>query len=400
MQSLKGTVHPQNLAISLFAFIWAFYYVCTEPIVYQFFSPYWMSILSLGLYFTFQFPLSLYFYFAFEHYKKLMLPAAVFHGGFAMMAVGLQAAGIFDFPRLLNINNIMLVGLIYTVILTCAEAWKKNRPMMLYAPFMIIAYISMLYNFKVFYSRSGVVSYSYRDTYFLLILCVLIYNIGQFFRKYYQSVSDREILALQNRQARENYRQMKNHLNQLGGLKHEIKNHTAALWLFIKEGQYKEAESYLEHYTSYVVPIAETIYHENFLINAAVGSLTQRAEGYGIKVDLNLKSSPVRIEDHDLYSLLSNITENALEACAAMPEGKERFIRLSLTRREPYLNIRCENTRSGEIISVDDRIQTSKSANGHGYGLWTIRRIVDSYNGIMNIEYDEETFILTLALKD
>jgi|GEM_PF-2362053 len=209
-----------------------------------------------------------------------------------------------------------------------------------------------------------------------------------------------QTLSLQKKLAQEGYEQVKNHLNQVGGLKHEIKNHIAALHLLIKGGQYREAESYLEKYAAHAVPIAETVYHENFLINAAVNNLIQKADEYGVTVELNLKTAPISIADHDFYSLLANMLENALEACAGVPEGGERFIRLSIISREPYLNIRCENSRSGEIIDTGGEIRSSKAESGHGYGLWTIRRIVDAYDGIMDIDCGENTFTLTAALKD
>jgi sensor histidine kinase regulating citrate/malate metabolism len=209
-----------------------------------------------------------------------------------------------------------------------------------------------------------------------------------------------ELLAIRNRQAAENYREIQEHLHQVGWLKHEIKNHISALRIYLKDGRYKEAETYLERYAGQAMPVAETVYHENFLLNAIVSVLRQKAEKLGVSLDLNLKAAPDHIADHDFYSLLSNMLDNALEACAAMPEGSERFIRLTITRREPYLNIRCENSKFGETVTIDDILRTTKTESGHGYGLRTIERIVNTYDGIMNIDYNENTFTVTAALKD
>jgi sensor histidine kinase YesM len=329
-----------------------------------------------------------------------MLPAAIMHCGFAAAAVFMQVTGITDLPRLLNVNNILLTGLIYTVVLCVLEAVKKNQMMMFAAPFLIVAYASMLYNFGVFYGRSGVVPYSYRDTYFLLLLCYLASNIREFFRLYYRSRRESELLAVQNRQAEESYRQIKVHLGQVGGLKHELKNHIAAMRLYLKDGRYEEAGEYLERYAEQTVPVADAVYHDNFLLNALVGGLLQRAGEQGVKVGLKLQAAPVSIAGHDFYSLMSNILDNALEACAKVPDGMERFIRLYVTRREPYLNIRCENSKAGEIESDDGRIETSKTGSGHGYGLQTVARVVDAYDGLMNIDHSERIFTITAALKD
>jgi sensor histidine kinase regulating citrate/malate metabolism len=146
--------------------------------------------------------------------------------------------------------------------------------------------------------------------------------------------------------------------------------------------------------------ITEAVYGDEFKINNLVSDLLQKAGEYGITANVNLKAAPVRIANADLYSLLSNMLENAMEACAVMPKGRERFIHLTIIRREPYISICCKNSKSGEIVSEDGVIQTSKSENGHGYGLLTVGRIVDTYDGIMDVDYDENTFTITVALKD
>ncbi|MCL2030155.1 MAG: GHKL domain-containing protein [Oscillospiraceae bacterium] len=400
VQALFGSRRPENLAIGAFAVVWALYYVCTEYIVFLFFPPFWMSALSLGLYFLFQGPLTLYFYLSFRHYKKWMLPAVILHNGFPAAAILLQIAGVTDLPRLLNLNNLLLTGLAYTVVLAALEAVKRNRVMLFALPLLSVAYISMLMNFSIFYARHGVPPYSYRDSYFLLILCVLGYNIQQFFRLYYRGQQENETLALQHRLAADSNERLKLHLQEVGGLKHEMRNHLAALQTYLRDGRYGEAEGYLEKYAGQAAAVTEGVHHEHYIINALAGELLHRAEEAGIRTELHLKASPVRVTGPDLYSLLSNILNNALEACARLPEGEERFIRLSVIRREPYFTVICTNSWNGRLRSENGVIRSAKEEQGHGYGLWTIKRIAEAYNGLTGTEYNRHTFTLTAALRD
>jgi sensor histidine kinase regulating citrate/malate metabolism len=141
--------------------------------------------------------------------------------------------------------------------------------------------------------------------------------------------------------------------------------------------------------------------HEHYLINAVAHDLSLRARSLGIKTVLNLKASPLDISEPDLISLLTNITDNALEACAKLPEGQERFINFSITRRDPYLVIVCESSNPGGIVTdTDGEIRSSKNETGHGYGLKTIRRIAAVYDGMAEYSYDEKSFTITVALKD
>ena len=400
MQALFGSSRPQNLAIGVFAVIWALYYVCTEYIVFLFFSPFWMSALSLGLYFSFQAPLTLYFYLSFRRYKRWMLPAVVLHAGFPAAAILLQISGVVDLPRLLNLNNILLTGLIYTIALVALEAYHKNRAMLFALPFLAVAYVSMLVNFQIFYTRHGVPPYSYRDTYFLLILCVLGYNTQQFFSLYYRGRQENEALALQHRLAADSHERLKTHLQEVGGLKHEMKNHLSALQTYLKDGRYAEAAGYLETCTGQAASVTGDTYHEHYIINALAGDLLRRAGELGIQTELRLIASPISVAAPDLYSLLSNIIDNALEACSKLPESRNRFIRLTISRRAPYLIIACANSWDGQIHHEEGVIKSAKKAEGHGYGLWTINRITEQYGGLTDTDYDKHIFTLTAALRD
>ena len=401
LQAIKGAAHPWQLAIGVFAVVLALYYVCVDYIVFQFFTPLQMSLLSLGLYYLLPLPLMLFFYFSFEHYKKWMLPAVLAHGSFVLVAFVLQALNVVQLPQLLNLNNLLWAFFAYTMVLTFLEAFRKNRLMMITAPFMVLTYYAILYNFWTFYGRGGVVPYSYRDTYFLLILSVLIFSIQQFFRQYYQQQRESDLLHLQNRLAKESWEEAKSHLLQVGGLKHEIMRHYTAVQAFLADGRYEQAQSYLTQCVGQAAAVTGAVHHENYLVNAVVGKLAARAGALGVQLELNLKPCPIGIADPDLYCLLSNILENALEACEALPQGAEKFIRLTLARQEPYFSLTCINSRGGPVTPVDEGLHSTKpNPAEHGYGLWTVRRIVTRYGGIMDADCTENTFTITLALKD
>lgn len=401
VQAVKGAPRWGQLCIGMFAVVLALYYVCVDYIVFQFFTPLQMSMLSLGLYYLLPLPLLLFFCFSFRHYRKWLLPVVALHGVFVAVAFVLQGFGLVQLPRLLDVNNLFWALLLYAVVLTFLEAARKNRLMIIAAPFMALMYGSILYNFRTFYGRDGVVPYSYRDTYFLLILSVLIFSIQQFFSRYYRRQRETELLQLQNRLARESWAEVKTHLLQVGGLKHELAKHYAAVQAFLDNGRYEQARSYLAQCVGEVTAVTGAVHHENFLLNAVVGKLTQRAGELGVKLELNLKPCPIGVADPDLYSLLNNILENALEACEAVPTDAGRFIRLTLTRQEPYLHITCVNSKSRHVVPAEEGLQSTKPDPAeHGYGLWTVRRIVGRYDGILDMDYDDATFTITAALKD
>jgi signal transduction histidine kinase len=401
MRKPGGGVRKEQLAIGVFVMFWGMYYVAARYDVLPFLTPVQRSVFVLAVYFLQMPSLTMFFYFAFERYKKPMLPAAVVFSAASAAALALQFSGLADLPRLLICYDILIaIGILYTVVLAVLEAKAKNRLMKLTVPFFIAAYVFAMYANYTFYTQRGVISQDSRDLYFWLIVSILIYSIWHFFRDIYGNMRESERLAFQKNLAQESYEHITTHFREVARLKHDFRSHLTAIQTYLDGGRFEEAKEYLARYTSQSATVTETVFSEHILLNAVLGNLYRRAGEHGIRLELEIKAAPLRIADPDLYSLLTNVINNAFEACIAMPANAERFIRLNITRHEPYLNIRCVNSKAGEIISEDGKIQTTKTGKGHGYGLQTVGRIVDAYDGMISLEHDENTFTVKAALKD
>jgi signal transduction histidine kinase len=400
IQMPDPVIRWRQLAIGAASLIWAMYYVCSEYDILMFLTPASRSNFTLGLYYLIALPLSLFLYLSFEFCKKQMFPVVMINCAFTAAAFVLQFSGLVDFPRLLVVCDVLWLCWLYPVILTVIEDVKKNKSMVLASPALSAAYIFLVYRFYAFYERRAEASNSHRDVYFLLVLVILVYTVWLFFKDIYRRKQETEVISLQKRMAQDGYERVQAHLKEVSGLKHDIKSHLTALSMYLEHGRADEAREYLSRYAEQAAAVTETAFSEHFLINAIAGTLSERAREQGIKTELKLKAAPKHIAHPALYGLLSNLTDNALEACSAMPEGSDKFIKLSVTKRDPYFVICISNSKSGETVTANGKIRTTKTENGHGYGLWTVERIVNAYDGMINIEHDENTFTVSAALKD
>jgi signal transduction histidine kinase len=401
MRKPGGGVRKEQLAIGVFVMFWGMYYIAARYDVLPFLTPVQRSVFVLVVYFLQMPSLTMFFYFAFERYKKLLLPAVIAFSAAAAAALALQFGGFMDLPRLLIPYDILItIGLLYTVVLAMLEAKAKNRLMQLTVPFFIAVYVFAVYANYTFYTQRGVISQDSSDLYFWLIVSILIYSIWNFFRDIYGNLRESERLAFQKNLAQESYEHITTHFREVARLKHDFKGHLTAIQTYLDGGRVEEAREYLARYTSQSATVTETVFSEHILLNAVLGNLYRRAGEHDIRLELEIKAVPLHMAEPDLYSLLTNVTNNAFEACVAMPPSAERFIRLSITRHEPYLNIRCVNSKAGEILRGDGKLQTTKPGRGHGYGLQIVARIVDAYDGMMSLEHDENTFTVKAALKD
>ncbi|MBQ8095403.1 MAG: sensor histidine kinase [Clostridia bacterium] len=104
------------------------------------------------------------------------------------------------------------------------------------------------------------------------------------------------------------------------------------------------------------------------------------------------------VEELDLYSLFQNALTNAINAVSALPEGTERFISLSSTRDGNMLNIHMENPSEEDISFVNGLPKTKGDPDWHGFGMKSMNRIAEKYNGMLTAEQHGKMFFLDILL--
>ena len=103
----------------------------------------------------------------------------------------------------------------------------------------------------------------------------------------------------------------------------------------------------------------------------------------------------------DVYFLLTNIIDNAIEATEAIEEKEHRIISLTASRKHGLLLIEETNYYHGQLsFNGDGSIKTTKEENKkyHGYGTKSIAYIVKKYDGKMDYETQDGIFKLKIAI--
>ena len=103
----------------------------------------------------------------------------------------------------------------------------------------------------------------------------------------------------------------------------------------------------------------------------------------------------------DVYFLLTNIIDNAIEAAEAIEEKEHRVISLTASRKQGLLMIEETNYYHGELsFNNDGSIKTTKQENKkyHGFGTKSIAYIVKKYDGKMHYETEDGIFKLKIAI--
>lgn len=108
------------------------------------------------------------------------------------------------------------------------------------------------------------------------------------------------------------------------------------------------------------------------------------------------------ISEYYLNALISNLVDNAIEACqriTCISEECERYISLTVKPSGKQLLI-IGNNSSGSNYKYDytGNLKSSKDEKRHGFGLKRIRQIVEEAGGIIEILPEERQFTVQIIL--
>ncbi len=236
----------------------------------------------------------------------------------------------------------------------------------------------------------------------------IIVLVVEFLRRSTETRTMVTVLEERSRATREEYHRMLDAENATHSLRHEMSHHLTALMGFLREGENERAEEYIASVVKELNGLPVFRYSQNTIVNVIAGSYLDRAAKEGIRIEHKLSvPETLAILDEDLSVFLSNMLQNALEACERMAPASERYIHINMNVHGNYLAIGCTNSISPEQEKASDSAPQSQRTgrrHGHGYGLKAMSNIAEKYGSILNIEKDSSRFsvktILNLKLID
>lgn len=113
-------------------------------------------------------------------------------------------------------------------------------------------------------------------------------------------------------------------------------------------------------------------------------------------VDGNLLN---KLKNDEVFALFTNILDNAVEATSKLKDNDMRLINLVIKRVGDMIIINQDNYFDGEVIKKDGDIVTSKDDKiNHGFGIKSIKRIVDKNHGFFDVVINNNLFKINIAI--
>lgn len=211
------------------------------------------------------------------------------------------------------------------------------------------------------------------------------------------------IASIQNASVRVQNQYLQQQIDMTESLKkfrHDYKAHLFAMDALLEAGKTEELHQYLlSLHQSQYEGIHLRQYTDNVSLNILLNQKATVAEKYGIRfrADIVLTTNG-KIVVSDLISLFSNLCDNAIEACATLPEAE---ISLSVHKAKAYLVIEISNTSRSDVCKTNPEFLTSKSRPElHGLGIKIIKSIVEKYSGVYQVDSTDHSFTTTIMLLD
>lgn len=154
-------------------------------------------------------------------------------------------------------------------------------------------------------------------------------------------------------------------------------------------------DGFLTNYSNKIDELPFSYNTNNKVINYVLK--IKKEEALLHKIDFTVTTNLVEtlpIEDIDLYLLLMNLFDNAIENI-----GGNKLIKTTISSSNRSLIIKSINSTSPTLPSMAQDIQSKKKETGHGYGLKTMKKIAEKYNGSMIIAQKQDEFVVDIELK-
>ena len=194
--------------------------------------------------------------------------------------------------------------------------------------------------------------------------------------------------------------------NQVKRVRHDMVNHLLALDGYLVNQQYHEALEYIHKLNDELDFGKRGIVSSNVAIDALIGNGKLKAAKEGIDFEYEVMiSKKLKIDEMDICIVLGNLLNNAIEACRRIDDERvNKRIMLKMYYKQEYIFLEVENSYDlSTIKKKNGRFVSSKlyrEKDEIGIGMGNMERIVEKYEGVVQIDLPGEMFIVKIMMPD
>lgn len=276
---------------------------------------------------------------------------------------------------------------------------KNTEWILILTVLFVSTFISFFLNFMGSQEISNIVGWSI----VLSILGIIVINIITVYfvviiSEKNSAVSENQMLKMQQEYQNQYVETAENQYEKIKKMRHEFKNHNTVLASLLERDDIDKAKEYLNDYTGQITDFGVIVNTNNQVVNAVINCKAGLAESFNIKTSVVTVSEFTGIDDLDLCSLISNMFDNAIEACVNL--ANERKIIFSASKDGSNYIFCMKNTIDSSILKKNSNLVTTKSDKKiHGFGIKMLRDIAGKYNGFVDFFEKDDFFVCYILLQ-
>lgn len=254
--------------------------------------------------------------------------------------------------------------------------------------FCLFYYQNLFENYETAYSRTAwMMGFSFNI--FLLTIQYSLFRTRSF-------ATENELLEQMLRNNEHYYDMAREHIAIINRKCHDLKHQLKVLSQVSEE----ERQAYIAEAQKSIIFYQQLVHSENDVINTILAEKGLFCEEHDIDLscavdDVNLDF--IRISD--LYAILGNAIDNAIEYVEQFDEPKMRVINFRISHTKQFLSIQVNNPYLGPALPDGQLPKSSKPDDAyHGFGLKSIRYLAEKYHGGMEISTSDHMFTLQIVM--
>lgn len=239
-----------------------------------------------------------------------------------------------------------------------------------------------------------------KDYFVFLLIVVLVTITFGIYSIYRNALEESNIVKLRISMLEQNYEDLKLYYNDSRTLFHDCKAHISLIRKYLVDEQVEKALIYIDSIYSPFSELEKKICTGNdavdLILNYKLSEINEKS--IEIKYDVSLaKSLPLSLDEGDIFVILYNLLDNAIEACEVVPYG-QRWIHLSIRHINEMFMLNIQNSFHIQPVYDQGELLTSKKDKRlHGIGMRSVKKIVQKYKGRIECNVTQNIFDVSIT---
>ncbi len=179
-------------------------------------------------------------------------------------------------------------------------------------------------------------------------------------------------------------------------LQHDMKHHMNEIKVMARKQEYEAIQGYIEDMKEFIENPNDMVSSGNMEIDSVLNYMLHRAKSELNTVNVKVQIPNTVHKSFDLNIILGNLLENAIKAAK---QTEEKLLNVLIQEKQGVLHIEIENSYEGKIEYKNNIfLTTKKDKESHGIGLSSVKRMVEKYHGLMEIEIIKRMFCVKIIL--